>query len=54
MGHFSVEISLPPGSVLSGNQHFNAVNQMRLLGRWMRMLTIPNPHSPSSPLISLS
>ena len=25
-----------------GSQSFNAVNQMRVLGRWMRMLTIPN------------
>ena len=24
---------------------FNAVNQMRVLGRWMRMLTIPNQSS---------
>ena len=28
--------------VSGGSQSFNAVNQMRLLGRWMRMLTIPN------------
>ena len=28
-----------------GSQSFNAVNQMRLLGRWMRMLTIPNQSS---------
>ena len=25
-----------------GSQLFNAVNQMRILGRWMRMVTIPN------------
>jgi arsenic resistance protein ArsH len=31
--------------VLGGSQSFNAVNQMRLLGRWMRMLTIPNQSS---------
>jgi arsenic resistance protein ArsH len=24
---------------------FNAVNQLRVLGRWMRMLTIPNQSS---------
>ena len=24
---------------------FNAVNQLRLLGRWMRMITIPNQSS---------
>jgi len=28
--------------VSGGSQSFNAVNQMRVLGRWMRMLTIPN------------
>ena len=31
--------------VCGGSQSFNAVNQMRLLGRWMRMLTIPNQSS---------
>ncbi len=28
-----------------GSQSFNAVNQMRILGRWMRLLTIPNQSS---------
>lgn len=28
--------------VCGGSQSFNVVNQMRVLGRWMRMLTIPN------------
>ncbi len=28
-----------------GSQSFNAVNQMRILGRWMRCLTIPNQSS---------
>ena len=28
-----------------GSQSFNAVNQMRVLGRWMRMVTIPNQSS---------
>ena len=28
-----------------GSQSFNAVNAMRLLGRWMRMVTIPNQAS---------
>ena len=28
--------------VSGGSQSFNAVNQMRVLGRWMRMITIPN------------
>ena len=28
-----------------GSQSFNALNQMRVLGRWMRMITIPNQSS---------
>jgi arsenic resistance protein ArsH len=28
-----------------GSQSFNAVNQMRVLDRWMRMITLPNPSS---------
>jgi len=31
--------------VSGGSQSFNAVNQMRILGRWMRLLTIPNQSS---------
>ena len=31
--------------VSSGSQSFNALNQMRILGRWMRLLTIPNQSS---------
>lgn len=31
--------------VNGGSQSFNAVNQMRILGRWMRMLTLPNQSS---------
>jgi arsenic resistance protein ArsH len=31
--------------VSGGSQSFNAVNQMRVLGRWMRMLTMPNQSS---------
>lgn len=31
--------------VSGGSQSFNAVNTMRLLGRWMRMYTIPNQSS---------
>jgi arsenic resistance protein ArsH len=31
--------------VSGGSQSFNAVNTLRLLGRWMRMLTIPNQSS---------
>ncbi|OUD11026.1 arsenical resistance protein ArsH [Marivivens niveibacter] len=31
--------------VSGGSQSFNAVNQMRILGRWMRCLTIPNQSS---------
>jgi len=28
--------------VCGGSQSFNAVNQMRILGRWMRMIVVPN------------
>lgn len=31
--------------VSGGSQSFNSVNTMRLLGRWMRMFTIPNQSS---------
>ncbi len=31
--------------VCGGSQSFNAVNTLRLLGRWMRMITIPNQSS---------
>ena len=31
--------------VCGGSQSFNVVNQLRVLGRWMRMFTIPNPSS---------
>lgn len=31
--------------VSGGSQSFNAVNNMRILGRWMRMITIPNQSS---------
>jgi arsenical resistance protein ArsH len=31
--------------VSGGSQSFNAVNQLRVLGRWMRMVTIPNQAS---------
>ena len=31
--------------VSGGSQSFNAVNQMRVLGRWMRLVTIPNQSS---------
>jgi hypothetical protein len=31
--------------VSGGSQSFNAVNQMRIRGRWMRMITIPNQSS---------
>ena len=31
--------------VSGGSQSFNAVNTLRLLGRWMRMVTIPNQSS---------
>lgn len=31
--------------VSAGSQSFNSVNTLRLLGRWMRMFTIPNQSS---------
>jgi arsenic resistance protein ArsH len=31
--------------VSGGSQSFNTVNQLRILGRWMRLLTIPNQAS---------
>ncbi|MHC2729684.1 arsenic resistance protein ArsH [Rhizobium leguminosarum] len=31
--------------VSGGSQSFNAVGQLRILGRWMRMITIPNQSS---------
>nr|WP_024307588.1 arsenical resistance protein ArsH [Pseudomonas sp. P818] len=31
--------------VCGGSQSFNVVNQLRVLGRWMRMFTIPNQSS---------
>lgn len=31
--------------VSGGSQSFNAVNGLRLLGRWMRMITVPNQSS---------
>ncbi|RSB66557.1 arsenical resistance protein ArsH [Rhizobium pisi] len=31
--------------VSGGSQSFNAVSQLRILGRWMRMITIPNQSS---------
>ncbi|MBU4527334.1 MAG: arsenical resistance protein ArsH [Hoeflea sp.] len=31
--------------VSGGSQSFNTLNQMRILGRWMRMITIPNQSS---------
>ncbi len=31
--------------VCGGSQSFNAVNQLRVLGRWMRLITIPNQSS---------
>ena len=37
--------SLAVMQVSGGSQSFNAVNQMRILGRWMRMVTIPNQSS---------
>lgn len=36
---------LAVGQVSGGSQSFNAVNTLRLLGRWMRMVVIPNQSS---------
>jgi len=37
--------SLAVMQVPGGSQSFNAVNALRVLGRWMRMVTIPNQSS---------
>ncbi|MEO1720490.1 MAG: arsenical resistance protein ArsH [Pseudomonadota bacterium] len=37
--------TLAIAQVCGGSQSFNALNQMRILGRWMRMITIPNQSS---------
>ncbi|KAJ3032139.1 UNVERIFIED_CONTAM: hypothetical protein HDU68_004449 [Siphonaria sp. JEL0065] len=37
--------TLAVSQVNGGSQSFNAVNTLRLLGRWMRMITIPNQSS---------
>ncbi len=37
--------------VAGGSQSFNAVNQLRVLGRWMRMITIPNQSSVAKPFL---
>ncbi|CAO3641314.1 unnamed protein product [Cunninghamella blakesleeana] len=37
--------TLAVAQVNGGSQSFNAVNTLRLLGRWMRMVTIPNQSS---------
>ncbi|MEO0752931.1 MAG: arsenical resistance protein ArsH [Pseudomonadota bacterium] len=37
--------TLALAQVSGGSQSFNAVNQMRILGRWMRLITIPNQSS---------
>ncbi|KAJ5731743.1 arsenic resistance protein ArsH [Penicillium malachiteum] len=37
--------TLAIAQVCGGSQSFNAVNSLRLLGRWMRMFTIPNQYS---------
>jgi arsenic resistance protein ArsH len=34
-----------PLKVSGGSQSFNVVNALRVLGRWMRMVTIPNQSS---------
>ena len=37
--------TLAVAQVNGGSQSFNAVNSLRILGRWMRMFTIPNQSS---------
>ncbi|KAI9499169.1 NADPH-dependent FMN reductase [Zychaea mexicana] len=37
--------TLAVAQVCGGSQSFNAVNTLRVLGRWMRMVTIPNQSS---------
>ncbi len=37
--------TLALAQVNAGSQSFNTVNAMRILGRWMRMITIPNQSS---------
>ncbi|KAJ1558226.1 hypothetical protein HK096_002850, partial [Nowakowskiella sp. JEL0078] len=37
--------TLAVSQVNGGSQSFNAVNTLRILGRWMRMFTIPNQSS---------
>lgn len=37
--------SLAVMQVCGGSQSFNVVNQLRILGRWMRLVTIPNQSS---------
>lgn len=37
--------TLALAQVSGGSQSFNSLNQMRVLGRWMRMITIPNQSS---------
>lgn len=39
--------------VSGGSQSFNAVNQMRVLGRWMHMITSPTSHRSPRPSWSL-
>lgn len=46
-GRGSCALSFAPSvmQVNGGSQSFNAVNGLRILGRWMRMVTIPNQSS---------
>ncbi len=37
--------TLAVAQVCGGSQSFNTVNQLRILGRWMRLITIPNQSS---------
>ena len=44
-GRDAADRTLAVMQVSGGSQSFNAVNTLRLLGRWMRMFTIPNQSS---------
>jgi len=45
LGAETVVFDLAVMQVNGGSQSFNTVNQLRILGRWMRLVTIPNQSS---------
>ena len=44
-GCCAMRFAIPVMQVNGGSQSFNALNGLRILGRWMRMVTIPNQSS---------